>query len=152
MLAERPAKGKKKETALLGPGSVLDAAAYLSSTRSRACMRAATSCRLAAFGAQELEALLVRGDDGHYAPCSQSSGHCLKRADSAIGSAGYRLSSQVCSCKGRRHFLRKFILKCSSLVHFSMLRLLPWVEWLRCSKLCLQLAWRAGMTQERHLT
>lgn len=59
MLAERPAKGKKKETALLGPGSVLDAAAYLSSTRSRASMRAATSCRLAAFGAHELEALLV---------------------------------------------------------------------------------------------
>ena len=59
MLAERRAKGKKKETALLGPGSMLDAAAYLSSTRSRASMRAATSCRLAAFGAQELEALLV---------------------------------------------------------------------------------------------
>ncbi len=64
MLAERPGKGKKKETALLGPGSVLGAAAYLSSTRSRACMRAATSCRLAAFGAQELEALLVSGAAG----------------------------------------------------------------------------------------
>lgn len=59
MLAERPAKGKKKETALVGPGSILDAAAYLSSTRSRASMRAATVCRLAAFGAHELEALLV---------------------------------------------------------------------------------------------
>jgi len=59
MLAERPAKGKKKDTALLGPGSVLDAAAYLSSTRSRASIRAATSCRMAAFGAHELEALLV---------------------------------------------------------------------------------------------
>jgi hypothetical protein len=64
MLAERPAKGKKKETALVGPGSILDAAAYLSSTRSRASMRAATVCRLAAFGAHELEALLVSAMPG----------------------------------------------------------------------------------------
>lgn len=61
MLAERPAqgKGKKQESALVGPGSVLGAAAFLSSTRSRAAVRAAGTCRLAAFGPQELEALLV---------------------------------------------------------------------------------------------
>ncbi len=61
MLAERPVqgKGKKQESALVGPGSVLGAAAFLSSTRSRAAVRAAGTCRLAAFGPQELEALLV---------------------------------------------------------------------------------------------
>ncbi|CAL8463928.1 g3463 [Coccomyxa elongata] len=65
MLAERPAqgKGKKQESALVGPGSVLGAAAFLSSTRSRAAVRAAGTCRLAAFGPQELEALLEDDSD-----------------------------------------------------------------------------------------
>lgn len=60
MLAERPGTGKRKESGLVAPGSVLSAAAFLSSTRSRATVRAAGTCRLAAFGPQELEALLVR--------------------------------------------------------------------------------------------
>ena len=60
MLAERAGKGKKQESGLVGPGSVVGAAAFLSSTRSRTAVRAAGTCRLAAFGPQELEALLVR--------------------------------------------------------------------------------------------
>lgn len=60
MLAERAGgKGRKQESGLVGPGSVLGAAAFLSSTRARATVRAAGTCRLAAFGPQELEALLV---------------------------------------------------------------------------------------------
>ena len=62
MLAERTPsgkKGKKQESGLVGPGSVLGAAAFLSSTRSRAAVRAASTCKIAAFGPQELEALLV---------------------------------------------------------------------------------------------
>ena len=79
MLAERPTKGRKKETALLGPGSVLDAAAYLSSTRSRALVRAAASCRLAAFGAQELEALLVSEAPGRMSfLCAGGNPCCLQ--------------------------------------------------------------------------
>jgi CRP-like cAMP-binding protein len=66
MLAERTPssttkkKGKKQESALVGHGSVLGAAAFLSSTRSRAAVRAASTCHIAAFGPAELEALLVR--------------------------------------------------------------------------------------------
>lgn len=60
MLAERAGKGKKQESGLVGPGSVVGAAAFLSSTRSRTAVRAAGTCCLAAFGPQELEALLVR--------------------------------------------------------------------------------------------
>ena len=60
MLAERPGRGRKKDSGLVAPGSVLSAAAFLSSTRSRAAVRAAGTCRLAAFGPAELEALLVR--------------------------------------------------------------------------------------------
>lgn len=62
MLAERAGKGKKQESGLVGPGSVVGAAAFLSSTRSRTAVRAAGTCRLAAFGPQELEALLVWPD------------------------------------------------------------------------------------------
>ena len=43
----------------MAAGSLLDAAAYLSSTRSRAAVRAAEACTLVAFGPSELEALLV---------------------------------------------------------------------------------------------
>ncbi|EIE18912.1 patatin-domain-containing protein, partial [Coccomyxa subellipsoidea C-169] len=63
MLAERAGKGKKQESGLVGPGSVVGAAAFLSSTRSRTAVRAAGTCCLAAFGPQELEALLEEDSD-----------------------------------------------------------------------------------------
>jgi CRP-like cAMP-binding protein len=74
MLAERAlsgkvkGKGKKQESGLVGPGSILGGAAFLSSTRSRAAVRAASTCHIAAFGPQELEALLVHAWPAYTAP------------------------------------------------------------------------------------
>ncbi len=62
-MAERPRQGSKSgrlESATVAPGSLISAAAFLSSTRARASVRAAELCTLAAFGPCEMEALLVR--------------------------------------------------------------------------------------------
>ena len=48
-----------QESGLIPPGSLLGTAAYLSSTRNRSSVRAASSCQIAGFGSQELESLLV---------------------------------------------------------------------------------------------
>ncbi len=45
---------------MVAPGSLVSAAAFLSSTRARATVRAADACTLAAFGPAEMEALLAR--------------------------------------------------------------------------------------------
>ncbi|KAK9814559.1 hypothetical protein WJX72_007850 [[Myrmecia] bisecta] len=58
LVAERQKKSGKADSALIGPGSLIGCAAYLSSTRTSAAVRAAETCHLAAFGAHELEALL----------------------------------------------------------------------------------------------
>ena len=60
LLAERKTKEGKAESGLVGPGSLLGCAAFLSSSRSREAVRAAETCSLAVFGPQELENLLVR--------------------------------------------------------------------------------------------
>lgn len=44
---------------MVSPGSLLGTAAYLSSTRSRASVKALTTCKVVGFGVQELEVLLV---------------------------------------------------------------------------------------------
>jgi len=62
-VAERPragVRGGRLESAMVAPGSLVSAAAFLSSTRARATVRAADACTLAAFGPAEMEALLVR--------------------------------------------------------------------------------------------
>lgn len=65
-LAQRPRQGAghhrnpRSEAATVLPGSLVSAAAFLSSTRARAAVRAAEPCVLAAFGPAEMEALLVR--------------------------------------------------------------------------------------------
>ena len=58
---ERPADGKDgTETVAVVQGSLVGCAACLSSTRARASVRATSRCRIAAFGAAELDAVLVR--------------------------------------------------------------------------------------------
>lgn len=60
MLAERPAPAGAQLEGAVGPGALLSAAALLSGTRTSATLRAASStCRLLAFGAPELQQLLV---------------------------------------------------------------------------------------------
>lgn len=61
LVAERPHMDDpaKRESGFIPPGSLLGSAAYLSSTRSRASVRAAETCQIAGFGSQELETLLV---------------------------------------------------------------------------------------------
>ena len=59
---ERPAAEGKQgtETVSVAQGSLVGCTACLSSTRARATVRAAKGCKIAAFGAAEMESVLVR--------------------------------------------------------------------------------------------
>ena len=59
MFAERTKKTGQSESAVVVPGSLVGCAAYLSSTKTRAVVKAAESCKLVSFGPHELEKLLV---------------------------------------------------------------------------------------------
>ena len=59
MFAERTKKSGQSESAVVVPGSLLGCAAYLSSTKTRAVIRTAETCKLIAFGPHELEKLVV---------------------------------------------------------------------------------------------
>ena len=57
---ERPVEDKEgAETMSVVQGSLVGCAACLSSTRARATVKAVTRCRIAAFGAAEMDAVLV---------------------------------------------------------------------------------------------
>lgn len=59
MFAERTKKAGRSESAVVVPGSLVGCAAYLSSTKTRAVVKAAEPCKLVSFGPHELEKLLV---------------------------------------------------------------------------------------------
>ena len=59
MFAERLGSDGKSESAVVGPGSLVSCAAFLSGTRSRASLQAAEMCRIVVLGSEELDLLLV---------------------------------------------------------------------------------------------
>ena len=59
LFAERTRKSGQSESAVVAPGSLVGCAAYLSSTKTRAVVKAAEACKLVSFGPHELEKLLV---------------------------------------------------------------------------------------------
>lgn len=71
MFAERLGSDGKTESAVVGPGSLISCAAFLSGTRSRASLQAAEMCRIVVLGSEELDILLVSVD------CHKDSRHQL---------------------------------------------------------------------------
>lgn len=59
MLAERAGRSGDRDEAAVEAGSIISAAAFLSGTRTSACVRAGRRCRLLALGSPQLESLLV---------------------------------------------------------------------------------------------